>query len=1120
MRRDRSMVGLLWLVSLLAASCGEQRPPDPGDSSTQSDGQSMDSSRDVSLADGGTCEDRDNDGHPSASCGGDDCDDTNPRVNPSAREVCDSLGTDEDCNPCTVAQQTPTSRGGDGDEDEDGFPSNQCFNRLAMGAPGPMCSGPGDAGVSRVRVTDREARGTDCGDSPSNGGTRFPGATEQCNNLDDNCDGVTDEGVSVQCYTDVDADGFAPAGSVLARACRSADPTRVMLFGGCPAGTTNRAPVAGAIDCEDGAGGNSAYPGGLEQCDGLDNDCNGVLDDVPSGSLVSCALPGARGVCARGRTACMSGRVTCAPVVMPGQREEMCNGEDDDCDGATDEPLCVDSTVDASGAQSPPTGRGVCRSGACEVHWCVAGRADCDGDRVTGCEANTDSDPLNCGACGVRCASGRCARGICAPHDASAIRGVAVGSGVACLWQSAGPPLCWGQGGNGALGDGSGDRRQAPRPVIGVSEEVRSLALSGHGCVALSTGAVRCWGTNFNGQLGDGTTILRRTPVAVAGITDAASVGAGLNFSCAVRGTGGALCWGANNTRQLGDGSATGRLSPQPVMGLADAVEVVGGTEFACARRRDGSVWCWGNNDAGQLGRGAMSPAADPAPVVGLSGATALALGDRHACARTMDGRVFCWGDNSRGQLGLGTTVNAASPAPVPGISDATDVAAGSRSACVVRSAGVSCWGDNQFGHLGDGTRVTRGTPGAVVGLSSAVEVSGGPSGYCARRANGTIACWGLQGGLPPGREPVSYLTATDVPVTKQWVELSALRDAFCARSADGAVACWGANESGQLGGGASSPSGAPTFVRGLSDARRISVGAQHACAVRADRSVQCWGANVGGQLGDGTTTARLAPTTVVGLTDAIEVGAGADGTCATRADGSLFCWGSNSDGQLGDGTTTGRVVPTRVASLSFVSSLSVASQHTCATDAFARAHCWGENFSARLGDGTLDTRSTPTRVLGSSSFTTIRAAVSVTCATSLDDSLYCWGANAFGQLGNGISGIGTPSATSPALVPGLSRIEAFDVGSYGVYSVTSSEPYSWGRNATFELGQPMLMAAASATPTRLVLPLPTRHIEGSDRAACAIEGDSTIRCWGDNGLLQLGSAGASSATARVVTGL
>jgi hypothetical protein len=130
--------------------------------------------------DSGTCVDNDNDGHPSAACGGDDCDDNNPRVNPGVQETCDNLGVDEDCDPCTVAEVTPSRRGGDGDRDEDGFARTSCANRLAPGSATPMCSNnivAVDGGVDgaansvmRLLVTSAEVRGTDCADDVAAGG--------------------------------------------------------------------------------------------------------------------------------------------------------------------------------------------------------------------------------------------------------------------------------------------------------------------------------------------------------------------------------------------------------------------------------------------------------------------------------------------------------------------------------------------------------------------------------------------------------------------------------------------------------------------------------------------------------------------------------------------------------------------------------------------------------------------------------------------------------------------------------------------------------------------------------------------------------------------------------------
>jgi len=57
-----------------------------------------------------------------------------------------------------------------------------------------------------------------------------------------------------------------------------------------------------------------------------------------------------------------------------------------------------------------------CRDGRCSIE-CAPGRADCDADVTNGCETSTDTDPNNCGGCGIQCdiAAGQpCIRGQCA----------------------------------------------------------------------------------------------------------------------------------------------------------------------------------------------------------------------------------------------------------------------------------------------------------------------------------------------------------------------------------------------------------------------------------------------------------------------------------------------------------------------------------------------------------------------------------------------------------------------------------------------------------------------------------------------------------------------------------
>lgn len=57
---------------------------------------------------------------------------------------------------------------------------------------------------------------------------------------------------------------------------------------------------------------------------------------------------------------------------------------------------------------------------------CTLPRADCDGDAANGCEVDTDTDPMHCGACGAPCGIGSCVDGEC-------VRGDVLADGLATL---------------------------------------------------------------------------------------------------------------------------------------------------------------------------------------------------------------------------------------------------------------------------------------------------------------------------------------------------------------------------------------------------------------------------------------------------------------------------------------------------------------------------------------------------------------------------------------------------------------------------------------------------------------------------------------------------------------
>jgi hypothetical protein len=279
--------------------------------------------------------DEDRDGYRDIACpGGTDCNDQDARVNPGAPEICDAENVDEDCNPRTLGARSE-------DQDGDGFwpPATE--------AGTPCCNG--------------DVCGNDCADIPGvdiAARDRFPGARESCNELDDNCDGRIDEGVQVLFYRDADCDGYGIEIPIPIRYSDGSLPAEVAPYArlGCPAtlGATTCVPgttpgwVIDRRDCND-----TNYdiaPGRVDTCDVgmVDENCNGIPNEgcacTVGGPAVRCGPSTDVGACNFGTAECVPPGVvsaTCTGAIYPAA--ETCigagRGQDDDCDGATDEGL-------------------------------------------------------------------------------------------------------------------------------------------------------------------------------------------------------------------------------------------------------------------------------------------------------------------------------------------------------------------------------------------------------------------------------------------------------------------------------------------------------------------------------------------------------------------------------------------------------------------------------------------------------------------------------------------------------------------------------------------------------------------------------------------------------------
>ena len=309
---------------------------------------------------------------------------------------------------------------------------------------------------------------------------------------------------------------------------------------------------------------------------------------------------------------------------------------------------------------------------------------------------------------------------------------VSVGSNHSCALTAAGAAYCWGYGQGGRLGNGSNADSDVPVAVSGGHVFTALDAGAYHTCGVTSANGtltedrqVWCWGDNGNGQLGDGSfttsNIPVRAPIVVSLATwRVAAISAGQSHSCVVTvnaapSNGAALCWGYGGNGQLGDGFTISRPTPGIVNGGYVWTSISAGANNSCGIAA-GVARCWGYGGNGQNGDGTNTQLSSPGTVAGaISSWTRLTAGDSHSCGINALG-TFCWGYNGSGQLGDDSPTGASSNTPVPVAGGLTflTVDAGSSHSCGRTAAAVFCWGYSGNGQVGSGT-VNKRAPTRIV---------------------------------------------------------------------------------------------------------------------------------------------------------------------------------------------------------------------------------------------------------------------------------------------------------------------------------------------------------------------------------------------------------------------
>ena len=226
-----------------------------------------------------------------------------------------------------------------------------------------------DTGLEPSSDLDEDGFSEDAGDCDDEDAAIHPAAVELCDGIDNDCDGDIDEGVTSTFYVDSDGDGYGDL-SDTAELCDLAS------------GFSEDAE-----DCDDADA--EIHPAADESCDGLDNDCDGDIDEGVTSTyyvdsdgdgygdpLDTAALCGLESGFSEDAEDCDDDDSAIHPSA-----EEVCDGLDNDCDGLVDDidPDIVDAETWYIDYDADGYGSDAYTTEACEVpSGYVSDDTDCD----------------------------------------------------------------------------------------------------------------------------------------------------------------------------------------------------------------------------------------------------------------------------------------------------------------------------------------------------------------------------------------------------------------------------------------------------------------------------------------------------------------------------------------------------------------------------------------------------------------------------------------------------------------------------------------------------------------------------------------------------------------------
>ena len=205
----------------------------------------------------------------------------------------------------------------------------------------------------------RTVCGGDCDDTDSAINSSM---IEICDGKDNDCNGQVDDLLAIECW-----DG-------------SPDTEKNSDNVPCKTGTSQ---------CKNGlwtACTNQVLPT-KEICDGEDNDCNGLIDDSVFTDGLQCGPATDTGACSYGGEICLFGESFCAAPLPVLEQNEICDNQDNDCDGFVDEELWRECRTECGrGYEFCSSGIWIgCSAGVPKTEICDGLDNNCDGEVDEGC---------------------------------------------------------------------------------------------------------------------------------------------------------------------------------------------------------------------------------------------------------------------------------------------------------------------------------------------------------------------------------------------------------------------------------------------------------------------------------------------------------------------------------------------------------------------------------------------------------------------------------------------------------------------------------------------------------------------------------------------------------------